>query len=130
MAIGTRFTPLCIWIKLDTDKVGIDFLECWKHKPVVWICYANDNLFIWTHGQSNIEQFFKETIKTHRNLKFTHESVSYIKYLIFTFIFLSNDWFLRLSFIFLSFCLFVRRSTVLDNVIKAQKPGEILFFLL
>ena len=71
-AIGTKGAPpyACVFM----DKAEIGFLKSQNHKPMVWFCYIHDIFFIWTHGEKELEQFFKELNKTHPNSKFTQES--------------------------------------------------------
>ena len=56
------------------DKAVADFLECQKHKPLVWFRFIDDISFIWTHRENELEHFLKELNKTHPNLIITHES--------------------------------------------------------
>ena len=70
-AIGTRFAPpyACIFM----DKVEIDFLETQGVKPLVWLIYNDDILFIWNESEEKLDEFLENLNNFHPNLKFTSE---------------------------------------------------------
>ena len=71
-AIGTKFAPpyACIYM----DQVEQKFLATQINQPLIWLRYIDDNFFIWTHGEKELEKFMSSFNSFTRNLKFTHES--------------------------------------------------------
>ena len=70
-AIGTKFAPpyACIYM----DEVEQKFLETQSKKPLIWLRYIDDILFIWTHEQE-LERFLKDLNNFPPNLSFPHEA--------------------------------------------------------
>ena len=70
-AIGTRFAPpyACIFM----DKVETDFLETQGVKPLVWLIYNDDILFIWNESEEKLDEFLENLNNFHPNLKFISE---------------------------------------------------------
>ena len=68
---GTRFAPTysCIFM----DKVEIDFLETQTVKPLVWLRYNDDIIFIWNETEEKLEEFLEKLNNFHPNLKFATE---------------------------------------------------------
>ena len=73
-AIGTKFAPpyACIYI----DEVEQKFLETQSKNPLIWLSYIDDIVFIWTHGEQELERFLKDLNNFTPNLSFTHEAAS------------------------------------------------------
>ena len=71
-AIGTKLAPpyTCIFL----DQVESEFLKTQIHQPLVSFRYIDEIFFIWSHGQSKLEQFLDDFNKFHPSLKFTHGS--------------------------------------------------------
>ena len=69
--IGTNFAPpyACIFM----DKVEIDFLEMKAVKPLVWLRYIDDVLFIWNESEEKLNEFLENLNNFHPNLKFVSE---------------------------------------------------------
>ena len=55
------------------DKVEIDFLETQGVKPLVWLIYNDDILFIWNESEEKLDEFLENLNNFHPNLKFTSE---------------------------------------------------------
>ena len=71
-AIGTKFAPpyVCIYM----DEVELKFLEKQSKKLLIWLRYIDDILFIWTHGEQELERFLKDLNNFTPNLSFTREA--------------------------------------------------------
>ena len=71
-AIGTKFAPpyVCIYM----DEVELKFLEKQSKKLLIWLRYIDDILFIWTHGEQELERFLKDLNSFTPNLSFTREA--------------------------------------------------------
>ena len=41
---------------------------------MLWYCYIDNVLFIWTHGVEKLASFINDLNNYHPNIKFTHES--------------------------------------------------------
>ena len=53
--MGTKFEPpyTCIHI----DQVEEKSLETQSKKPLIWLRYIDDIVFIWAHGEQELERF-------------------------------------------------------------------------
>ena len=71
-AIGTKCA--LPYARIFMDKAETHFPESQKLKPMVWFRCIDDNFFVWTHGEQEVQCFLQELNKTHPNLKFMHES--------------------------------------------------------
>ena len=71
-AIGTKFALpyACIYM----NEVEQNFLETQSKKPLIWLRYIVDIFFIWTHGEQELDIFFKHLNSFTPNLSFTHEA--------------------------------------------------------
>ena len=71
-AIGTKFasTYVCIYM----DEVELKFLEKQSKKMLIWLRHIGDILFIWTHGEQELERFLKDLNNFTPNLSFTREA--------------------------------------------------------
>ena len=56
------------------DEVEQKFLEMQSKTPLIWSRYIDDIFFIWTHGEQELERFFKDLKNFTPNLSFTHET--------------------------------------------------------
>ena len=58
------------------DQVETDFLGAQENAPLVWFRYINDVffLYIWSHGENELESFMQKLNQFHLNLSFTYES--------------------------------------------------------
>ena len=55
------------------DEVETKFLQTQRFKPLVWLRLLIIYIFIWTHGEENLQNFMKELNNFKSNLKFTFE---------------------------------------------------------
>ena len=71
-AIGTKFAPpyACLFM----DKIETAFLETQELQPLVWFRYIDSILFIWTHGEQELQTFLRSLNEFHTDIKFTYES--------------------------------------------------------
>ena len=71
-AIGTKFAPpyACIYM----DEVEKKFLEAQSKKLPIWLRYIDNILYIWTHGEQELERFLKDLNNFTPNLSFTYEA--------------------------------------------------------
>ena len=51
----------------------IGFLKTQQWQPFIWLRDIDDILFIWTHGEEQLNFFFKDLNDFHSNLKFTSQ---------------------------------------------------------
>ena len=42
------------------EEVEQKFLETQRKKPLIWLRYIDDIVFIWTHGEQELERFLKD----------------------------------------------------------------------
>ena len=71
-AIGTKFAPTytCIYM----DQVEQKFLATQINQPLIWLRYIDDMIFIWTHGEEELEKFMSSFNSFTPNLKLTCDS--------------------------------------------------------
>ena len=64
-AIGTKFAPTYACAFMDQEKLIFSIL---------WFCYTEDVLFVWTRGENELKSFMEKLDQFHPNLTFTYES--------------------------------------------------------
>ena len=71
-AIGTKFASpyACIFM----DEMETKFVKAQQLQPFIWFRYIDDIFFIWTHGEEQLNLFFKDLNEFHPDLKFTYET--------------------------------------------------------
>ena len=69
-AIGTKFAPpyACIFM----DRLENEFLDTQILKPLVWLRYIDDIVFIWTDSEEELKKFMGELNSFDTNIKFTY----------------------------------------------------------
>ena len=55
------------------DQHETKFLETQILKPLVWLRYIDDILFIWTHGEEKLKKFIENFNSFSHDIKFTYE---------------------------------------------------------
>ena len=71
-AIGARFAPTYAYLFMD--KVETAFLETQELQYLVWFRYIDDNFFVWTHGEQELQSFLHSLNELHNDIQFTYES--------------------------------------------------------
>ena len=76
--IKFRGLPLVPNLRLHTDvylwtNLRLNFLKRKTQKYLVWFCYIDDVLFIWTYGKEKLRLFLEDLNKFHSNIKFSHQ---------------------------------------------------------
>ena len=68
---GTKFTPpyACIFM----DRLENEFLDTQILKPLVWLRYIDNIVFIWTHSEEELKKFMGQLNSFDTNIKFTYE---------------------------------------------------------
>ena len=66
----TKFAPPCTCIYMN--QVEQKFLEMLNKKLLIWLRYIDDNFFIWTHGEQELETILKDLNNFIPNLSFTY----------------------------------------------------------
>ena len=68
-AMGTRMAPS--YANLFMDRLEKDFLAQEPILPLVWKCYTDDILCIWTGTRSQLHSFLDRLKQRHPSIKFT-----------------------------------------------------------
>ena len=69
-AMGTALAPN--YANLFMDRFETKALENWDKKPLIWLRFIDDIFMIWTHGEEELQKFFKYLNSIHEKIKFTH----------------------------------------------------------
>ena len=56
------------------DKIETTFLETQELQSLMWFIYIDDNFFIWTHCQRELQSFLRSLNEFHTDIQFTYES--------------------------------------------------------
>ena len=70
--MGTALAPN--YANLFMDRFETKALEDWDKKTLIWLRFIDDIFMIWTHGEEELQKFFKYLNSIHEKIKFTHEN--------------------------------------------------------
>ena len=62
------------------DEFEIEFLTLRSDKPLVWLRYIGDVLFIWTHEEKQLHKFMEDLSNHQPIIKFTYTSVEIVSF--------------------------------------------------
>ena len=70
-AIGTKFAPA--YANFFMTRLEERLLEASPYKLLIWMRFIDDVLFIWVHGEEELESFINYLNSSHETIKFTSE---------------------------------------------------------